>query len=86
MRQNTSVGRYSSVVSLQLVVDGTTYGLSHTGPDFVILESPALVPAGPATVVVTVDGNEYRTEVIIPEATGPRDIIPTQRVPTSVAK
>ena len=84
MRQNTSVGRYSSVVSLQLLVDGRAYGLSHTGPEFVILDTPAMLRAGPATVVVVVDGNEHRTEVILPEAAEPSDMVRTRRVETPV--
>ena len=84
MRQNTSVGRYSSVVSLQLLVDGRAYGLTHTGPDFVILETPAALRAGPATVVVVVDGNEHRTEVILPEPAEPSDMVRTLRAAAPV--
>ncbi len=85
MPPDTSVGRYSAVVSLRLLAGGKVYALGQVGPDMVILKEPALVPPGPATVVTIVDGKEQRSEVIIPEAAGPRDIIPTRRVPSPVA-
>ena len=68
MLHDTSVSRYSAVVTLQLLVNGHVYPLAQTAPDFVILKEPATIPAGPGTVVTIVDGNERRSDVIILES------------------
>ncbi len=79
MLQKAAVSRYSSVVDLRLVLaDGQIYPLSQIGPDFVILESPRTLPPGPATIVMVLDGNERRTDIVVLEPSEPSDIIRTR--------
>jgi hypothetical protein len=79
MAQNTSIGRYSAVVKLTLLAGGQVYPLAQVGPEKVILKTAARIPPGPATVVVVVDGNEHRTDVMLLESSESSDIIRTVR-------
>ena len=72
--------RYSSVVALRLMARRQEYPLAQAASDFVILKTPAAVPAGPATIVMVVDGRERRWEVVIPESAGAAERIRTQLV------
>ena len=65
---------------MRLVARGQEYPLAQAAPDFVILKTPAAVPAGPATIVMVVDGQERRWDVILPESSGPAERIRTQLV------
>ena len=85
MPQNTSIGRYSAVVTLNLIVGDQVYPLAQVGPEMVILKTAAVIPPGPATVVTIVDGDERRSDVIIPECTEPSDLIHTRPAAAPVA-
>jgi len=57
---------FSSEVDLWLEVEGYPPGniaLSQAGADFVVVTEPIDLPAGPAWVVVSVDGHLYRNRV-----------------------
>jgi hypothetical protein len=60
-------GAHSAQVEMQLVVNGSALSITHMGPDFVLLESPADHLPCEATVVLQVDQNERRWEVRLPE-------------------
>ena len=78
MLQKTAVSRYSSIVSLTLLVGDKSYALAQIGPEIVILKQAAIMPPGPATIVMTLDGKERRTEVILQESSEPSDIVHTR--------
>ncbi len=54
---------HSATVDLQLHVEGQVLPLSQVGLDYCILVEPATLPAGPAEIVIIVDGNVQRTSV-----------------------
>ena len=85
MPQNTSVGRYSSVVELSLLAEGRVYPLAQVGPEFVILNTAAVIPPGPATIVTVVDGHERRSDVMVLESSEASDVIRTRRTEAPVA-
>jgi hypothetical protein len=60
-------GAHSAQVDMQLVINGTSIGISHMGHDFVLLESPADYPPGEASIVLKVDDSESRWKVRLPE-------------------
>lgn len=59
MSMNFGAG-YSADVALSLETGGLRHELSHAGSDYVRLRSPAQLPAGPAELIVSVDGRETR--------------------------
>ena len=67
--------RYSSTVALQLIAHGESYLLAQVAPDFVVLKSPSQLPPGPATIVMVVDGEERRWDVVLTGTEGPAEIV-----------
>jgi hypothetical protein len=64
---------------MHILVGDQAYPLAQIGPDIVILKTPAILPAGPATVVLVVDDEpERRWDVILPECTEVSDLIHTR--------
>lgn len=57
--------RYSATITMHMETADRILPLSHVGPESVILEDPASVPEGPATIVVVVDGRETRRSVLV---------------------
>jgi hypothetical protein len=49
---------YSAPVLLQLSVAGQTYPLAKTGPDYVVLRTPANIPASVGEIRIVVGGRE----------------------------
>jgi hypothetical protein len=47
---------YSAKVELALRIHGELFDVCQTGPDFVILREARVLPAVPAELLVTVDG------------------------------
>lgn len=78
MLPETSVERYSSVVTMRLLSHGQVYPLAQAGPDFVMLKTAACIPPGPATICVDVDGDERRWDVILLESDGASETIRTR--------
>lgn len=65
---------HSSDIRLSMVVNGVTYRLSQTGPDFVLLKIPAELQRGQlAQIVMWVDGSETRWTVTLPEGSTAND-------------
>ncbi len=64
------VAGYSAQVDLQLRTGEYQLGLSHTAHEWVILDQPGSVAAGPAQVIITVDGvtHIHDVEVLAHEA------------------
>lgn len=78
MLPETSVARYSSVVTLRLLAHGQVYPLAQAAPDFVILKTAVRIPPGSATIVVDVDGDERRWDVTLLGSDGTSEIVRTR--------
>ena len=59
------ISPFSATVSLALGIGERTYDLAEAGPDAATLRRPESVPAGPATVIVTIDGQRRVSQVWI---------------------
>jgi hypothetical protein len=64
-------GAYSAKVEMQLIVNGDTLSITHMGPDFLFVQSPAEYPPGEATIVVQVDQSVRRWIVRLPDGLRP---------------
>jgi hypothetical protein len=60
-------GAHSAQVDMRLIVDGASIGITHMGPDFLLIEPSADHPAAAATIVLQVDGRERRWTVKLPQ-------------------
>ncbi len=58
---------HSAVVRINLVLNGHALPVAQLGPDFLILDTPADIPAEVADIVMSVDGEEERWKVRLPE-------------------
>jgi hypothetical protein len=60
---------YSADVRMRLLLNGASIPLAQLGPDFVLLDAP--MDHGPcdATIVLSIDGQERRWTVRLPEGT-----------------
>ena len=52
---------------MQLIINGSALSVTHMGPDFLLLESPADHLPCQATLVLQVDDSERRWPVRLPE-------------------
>ncbi len=66
---------YSASVDLQLQLNGETIDVAKTGPDRITLSEPREIPAGPAEIVVTVDGRKSIYPVVLQATDGPSRIV-----------
>jgi len=64
---------YSSNVRLFLLANGQSHKLAQIGPDFVRMREPAFIPAGPAEILMVVDGVEHRWSVTLKDGAVPFD-------------
>jgi hypothetical protein len=60
-------GAHSAQVEMELLVNGSSIGITHMGPDYVLIESPTDHPPGDASIVLKVDGSQTRWNVRLPE-------------------
>jgi hypothetical protein len=60
-------GAHSAQVEMQLIVNGTSIGITHMGRDFVVVESPIEYPPGDASIQLRVDESESRWNVRLPD-------------------
>lgn len=59
--------RFSSEVTLRLLIDGQELEVWQVGPDFFELHKPFSTATTNATLVITVDGNERRQQIVLPQ-------------------
>jgi hypothetical protein len=52
---------------MQLLVNGASLSIAQMGPDFLLLDKPIDHPPAEAVIVFSVDGNERRWPVLLPE-------------------
>ena len=70
---------YSTDVRMQLNVNGFALSIGQLGPDFLILRDPANHPPAEAEIVMSIDGDERRWRVQLPDG------ISTEKVRTKIA-
>ena len=58
---------HSAQIEMQLLVNGSTLSIGQMGPDFLFLDDPIDHPPADAVIVFSVDGNERRWAVRLPE-------------------
>jgi hypothetical protein len=65
----TSLGHsgHSAQIEMQLLVNGVTLSIGQMGPDYLMLDASIDHPPTNATIVFSVDGNERRWTVRLPE-------------------
>ena len=63
---NQPVQRYSAIASIELLVNGRAIRVAQVAPDYVIVDAPMVLPAGPATLVINIEGEITRREVELP--------------------
>lgn len=55
LSNDTSVERYSFIATCELHAGGEMYQVAQAGPEFLLLQLEANVPAGPAQLVIQYD-------------------------------
>jgi len=66
MSSRTSASRRSAVADFELVASGHSYSVAQVAPDFLILDTAADIPAGPATLFIRIEGRETRRSLELP--------------------
>jgi len=67
MTAEQSYGAHSAQVEMRLFINGVSIGITHMGPDFVLVESPADHPPGEASIFLKVDDSESQWKVGLPQ-------------------
>ncbi len=62
----SSHGGHSADVRISLMFRGQSIPVAQLGPGFVLLDTPADHPPGPASIVLRVDHSERRWDVRLP--------------------
>ena len=57
---------YSAQVDMYLILNGRQFDLGQMGPQHCIVRDPAKTPPSSGVIVLTVDGNETRLPVFLP--------------------
>ncbi len=60
-------GAHSAQVKMRLILNGSVIRITHMGPDFIFIESPADYPPCQATISLSVDGSESEWKVSLPK-------------------
>ncbi len=71
---------YSSVVRLALRVDGRLIPLTQVGSDRLYFESPVMIPACRATLIVEIDGQSSETSVNLQGTPQPSRIVTFEQI------
>ena len=58
---------HSDQVKMRLVLQDTSLRITHLGPDFALVESPADYPPCDASIMLRVDDSETRWQVRLPD-------------------
>jgi hypothetical protein len=69
MSSETSVDRFSTVAEFELLIADRSYRVAQVAPDFLILENAAEIAPSPGVVVIRVDKQEMRREILLPLGT-----------------
>jgi hypothetical protein len=66
---------YSATVDLQLSRNGEMIDVAKTGPDRITLSQPRELPAGPAELIITVDGRKTTYPIVLRATDGPARVV-----------
>ena len=64
---NPKTDGYSTDVRMQLSVNGHIFRIGQLGPDFLILDDPADHPPAEGEITMSIDGEESRWRVRLPD-------------------
>ena len=76
-----SNGAHSAVVTMRLIINGTSIPIKQMGADFLFIESGNDYPPGEATIVLQIDDSQRQWQVRLPEGVCKN----SERVPLAVA-
>jgi len=62
-----SQGAHSAHVERRLILNGSSIGITHLGPDFILIKSSIDYPPGEASIVLQVDKSVRQWQVNLPE-------------------
>ncbi|MBX9679685.1 MAG: hypothetical protein K2X38_13055 [Gemmataceae bacterium] len=65
-REQVTTG-HSANVQMSLVVGDCEFSVAQSGIGYIILESPAMHPPADAVFIVTIDGDEKRRSIRLPQ-------------------
>lgn len=71
VRSGASGTAYSASVRLFLHQNGIQISLAQVGGGHMYFDEPVLLPAGPAEIVVEIDGESRRTAVVVSKCEAP---------------
>lgn len=60
-------GAHSAHVEMRLILNGSSIGITHMAPDFILIESSIDHPPGEASIVLQVDKSVRQWQVNLPE-------------------
>jgi len=66
MISDQNFGAHSARVEMRLIVEGSSIGITHMGPDFLLIEPGEDHPPGEATIVLQVDNSKRQWQVMLP--------------------
>jgi hypothetical protein len=67
MNENAKLAGYSADVQMDLSVNGFVLSIGQLGPGFLILDDPTDYPPSDATITMSIDGEESRWIVHLPD-------------------
>lgn len=71
----------SKIAELWLESNGQRYSLAQVAPEFVVLRRPAIVPAGPAILVIDIEGLKEESNIHVFAADRARpEYLPISRI------
>jgi hypothetical protein len=80
MRNETSVERFSTIASFELIAAGNSYDVAQVASSFLILESPQVIPPGDAELIIRVEDETIHRRIVLPHGATPEmEIVPIQR-------
>ena len=73
--------RLLKIAELWLESSGQRYSLSEVAPEFVVLRKPAVIPSGPAILVIDIEGlKEESTLQVLPADRARPEYLPISRI------
>ncbi len=72
IRAEHNYGAHSAQVKMRLVLPAASIRITHLGPDFVLVESPADHPPCEASILLRVDDSETQWSVRLPNGISER--------------
>jgi len=81
MSTDLSLDRHSKLADFELLAGGRSYRVNQVSRDFILLDRAEAIPAGPAVLLIRVEGeDEIRREIqVVPESDAKSRRIPILR-------